>query len=120
MNSLLTALNELTMAAGYFAAGKTAEKAAFEFTYRHLPAHRNFVMAAGLPQVVDYLLNLQFTAEEIEYLRGLATFKLAPPEFFEYLRTFRFTGDLFAVLEGTPIFPNEPFLPIRAPLIQTQ
>ena len=71
---------------------------------RQLPANRNVLLAAGLPQVVDYLLNLSFTGEEIDYLRGLAQFRLAPPEFFEYLRTFRFTGDLFAVPEGTPSF----------------
>ncbi len=64
MNGLLTDLYELTMAAGYFEAGKAAEKATFEFTIRRLPAHRNFALIAGLPQVVDYLLNLSFTSEK--------------------------------------------------------
>jgi nicotinate phosphoribosyltransferase len=117
---LLTDLYELTMAAGYFAAGKSSEKATFEFTYRHLPANRNYILAAGLPQVVDYLLNLRFTQEEIDYLRSLPQFKVAPLEFFEYLKNFRFTGDLFAVPEGTPLFPNEPFLTLRAPIIEAQ
>src|ERR1039458_6159893 len=108
------------MAGGYFDAGKAAEKATFEFTLRRLPVQRNFVLAAGLAQVVEYLLNLSFTADEIAYLRGLAQFHLAPDAFFDYLRDFRFTGDLFAVPEGTPLFPDEPFLTIRAPIIEAQ
>jgi nicotinate phosphoribosyltransferase len=120
MNGLLTDLYELTMAAGYFAAGKTGEIATFEFTLRRLPPNRNFVLAAGLPQAVDYLLNLSFSADEVEYLRGLPQFSRAPAEFFEYLRTFRFTGDLFAALEGTPLFALEPVLSVRAPVIEAQ
>ena len=108
MNGLLTDLYELTMAAGYFETGKTDEKATFELAFRRLPANRNFMLAAGLPQLVDYLLNLSFTDEEIEYLRGLAQFRNVSPGFFDYLRTFRFTGDLFAMPEGTPVFPGEP------------
>jgi len=120
MNGLLTDLYELTMAAAYFAAGKVSEKAVFEFSARRLPPHRNFVLAAGLPQVVDYLLNLSFTPEEISYLRALPQFRQAPPAFFDYLAGFRFTGDLFAVPEGTPLFPGEPFLTIRAPMVEAQ
>ena len=101
MNGLLTDLYELTMAAGYFEAGKADEMATFEFAIRRLPPNRNYVLAAGLPQAVDYLLNLSFTAEEIDYLRGLAQFRRVSPAFFDYLRDFRFTGDLFAVPEGT-------------------
>jgi len=120
MNGLLTDLYELTMAAGFFESGKADEIATFEFAVRRLPANRNFILAAGLPQVVDYLLNLSFTQEEIDYLRGLAQFRLAPPGFFEFLRAFRFTGDLFAVPEGTPLFAGEPVLTIRAPIVQAQ
>ena len=120
MNGLLTDLYELTMAAGYFETGKAKEKATFEFTIRRLPAHRNYVVAAGLPEVVDYLLNLSFTAEEIDYLRGLPQFALVSPAFFDYLRDFRFTGDLFAVPEGTLLFAGEPALTIRAPIIEAQ
>jgi len=72
MNGLLTDLYELTMAAGFFEAGKTEEKATFELAFRRLPAHRNFVLSAGLPQVVEYLLNLRFNDDEVDYLRGLA------------------------------------------------
>src|SRR4051812_16427023 len=120
MNGLLTDLYELTMAAGYFEAGKTDEKATFELSFRRLPAHRNFVLVAGLPQVVDYLLNLRFTDDEVEYLRGLAQFRHVSRAFWDYLRTFRFTGDLFAMLEGTPAFPNEPVAVIRAPIVEAQ
>src|SRR5580658_9918566 len=120
MNGLLTDLYELTMAAGYFQAGKTEEIATFEFTVRSLPHHRNFVLAAGLPQAVDYLLNLSFSSEEIDYLRGLRQFAQAPGAFFDYLRDFRFTGDLFAVPEGTPLFAGEPMLAVRAPIIEAQ
>jgi nicotinate phosphoribosyltransferase len=120
MNGLLTDLYELTMAAGYFEAGKSAERAVFELSIRRLPEHRNFVLAAGLPQVVDYLLNLAFTDDEIAYLRSLPQFQKASPGFFDYLRNLRFTGDLFAVPEGTPIFAGEPMLSLRAPIIEAQ
>ena len=108
MNGLLTDLYELTMAAGYFETGKADEKATFELFFRRLPANRNFLLTAGLHHVVDYLLNLCFTAEEIDYLRGLPPVRQVSPGFFDYLRNFRFTGDLFAVPEGTPMFPGEP------------
>jgi nicotinate phosphoribosyltransferase len=120
MNGLLTDLYELTMAAGYFESGKVEEKATFEFTIRRLPPHRNFVLAAGLAQVVDYLLNLSFAPEEIDYLRDLPQFRNASPAFFDYLRDFRFTGDLFAAPEGTPLFTGEPVLSLRAPIVQAQ
>lgn len=108
------------MAAGYYEGGKTSQSGTFEFTFRRLPKNRNFVIAAGLPQVVDYLLNLSFEPAEIEYLRGLPQFSRVSPGFFEYLRGFRFTGDLFAVPEGTPLFAGEPVLTVRAPFIEAQ
>jgi nicotinate phosphoribosyltransferase len=120
MNGLLTDLYELTMAAGYFDAGKCREIATFELTVRRLPARRNYVLAAGLVQTVEYLLNLSFGPDEVEYLRGLPQFAGASPAFFDYLRRFRFTGDLFAVPEGTPLFAGEPMLTLRAPLIEAQ
>ena len=120
MNGLLTDLYELTMAAGYYEAGKARQKATFELTIRRLPAHRNYVIAAGLPQAIDYLLNLSFTTEEIDYLRGLPAFANASAGFFDYLRGFRFTGDVFAVPEGTPLFTGEPMMIVRAPIIEAQ
>ncbi|MCL4402415.1 MAG: nicotinate phosphoribosyltransferase [Acidobacteria bacterium] len=120
MNGLLTDLYELIMAAGYWQAGKVGEKAVFELSVRRLPENRNFILAAGLHSAVEYLLNLVFQEEEIAYLRGLPQFSLVPPAFFDYLRDFRFTGDLFAVPEGTPVFAGEPLLIVRAPIIEAQ
>lgn len=120
MSALLTDLYQLTMAAGYFAAGKVREKATFELFVRRLPANRNFLIATGLEQVVEYLLNFRFTPEELDYLRELPQLRHASPEFFDFLRDLRFTGDLFAVPEGTPIFGGEPILAVRAPLIEAQ
>ena len=120
MNGLLTDLYQLTMAAGYFEAGKSGEIGTFELFFRHLPRYRNFVLAAGLEQVVDYLLNLRFTDDEIRYLQSLPQFQRVSGEFFDALCRLRFTGDLFALPEGTPIFAGEPFLTVRAPLIEAQ
>jgi nicotinate phosphoribosyltransferase len=117
---LHTDLYELTMAAGYFQAAKTHDRATFELFVRRLPPNRDSLLAAGLAQAVEYLLNLRFTAEEIDYLRALPQFTHTPPAFFEMLATLRFTGDLFAVPEGTPMFAGEPFLTVRAPLVEAQ
>jgi nicotinate phosphoribosyltransferase len=117
---LLTDLYQITMAAGYYEAGKTSERATFELFYRKPPQDRNFVVAAGLQQAVDYLLSLRFTSEEIDYLRKLPQFAQTHSGFFEMLAGLRFTGDLFAVAEGTPVFPNEPMLTLRAPLVEAQ
>ncbi|MCC6860989.1 MAG: nicotinate phosphoribosyltransferase [Bryobacterales bacterium] len=120
MSGLLTDLYELTMAAGFYEAGKSAERATFELSIRRLPKDRKFVIAAGLHKVVDFLLGLSFLEEEVEYLRGLPQFKLVSNGFFDALRKLRFTGDLFAVPEGTPVFAGEPVLTVRAPVIEAQ
>lgn len=120
MSALLTDLYQLTMAAGYWLAGKTAERATFELYVRRLPANRNFILAAGLQQATDYLLNLRFSEEDIRYLRGLSQFARLPEAFFDSLRAFRFTGDVFAAPEGTPLFAGEPLLTLRAPLMEAQ
>jgi nicotinate phosphoribosyltransferase len=120
LNGLLTDLYELTMAAGYFAAGRQHDVGTFEFTIRHLPRNRDFVLAAGLHRAVDYLLNLSFEADEIAYLQGLDNFRNAPPGFWDYLVGFRFTGDVFAVPEGTVLYAGQPVMNIRAPLIEGQ
>ena len=120
MTGLLTDLYQITMAAGYFEAGKTEEIATFELFFRHLPRYRNFVLAAGLEQVVEYLQSLSFNEDQIRYLQSLPQFKSVTPQFFDALRAFRFTGDLFAMPEGTPVFEGEPFLTVRAPLMQAQ
>jgi nicotinate phosphoribosyltransferase len=120
MSALNTDLYELTMAAGYFVAGKAGDIATFELSVRRLPETRNFLLAAGLQQAVEYLQNLRFEAGEIDYLRSLPQFQYTPPEFFEFLSGLRFTGDLFAIPEGTPVFAAEPIAIVRAPLIQAQ
>src|ERR1035437_2159271 len=120
MNGLLTDLYELTMAAGYFAAGKHEETATFELTIRRLPRNRDFVIAAGLHCAVDYLMNLSFTANEIAYLRGLPSLRNASPDFWDYLAVFRFTGDVFSVPEGTVLYEGQPVMNVRAPLMKGQ
>jgi nicotinate phosphoribosyltransferase len=108
------------MAAGYFEAGKMEDRATFELFLRRLPHNRNFVLAAGLQQAVEYLENFHFTREEVEYLRGLPQFRHIDPGFFEMLAGLSFTGDFFAVPEGTPLFAGEPFLTVRAPIVEAQ
>ena len=120
MNGLLTDLYELTMAAGYFAAGKHEETATFELSIRRLPRNRDFVIAAGLHRAIEYLENLRFTANEIAYLRGLPSLKNASQGFWDYLAAFRFTGDVFAVPEGTVLYEGQPVMNVRAPIIEGQ
>ena len=120
MSALNTDLYELTMAAGYFAAEKTEEVATFELAIRRLPENRNFLVATGLQQAVEYLLDLKFHPDEIDYLRSLSQFQHVSDGFFSFLAALRFTGDLHAVREGTPVFPNEPLAIIRAPIVEAQ
>lgn len=120
MNALLTDLYELTMGAGYVLAGKQDEIATFDLSIRQLARNRGYAVAAGLGQVVEYLLELRFEAEEIEYLHSLPQFRYAPASYFDYLRDFRFRGDLFAVPEGTLLFSGEPMLTVRAPILEAQ
>ncbi len=120
MSALNTDLYQLTMAAGYFTTGKANQIATFELLVRRLPEHRNFLVAGGLEQAVEYLKAFSFDSEEIGYLRSLAAFRNTPPEFFDFLGKLRFTGDLFAIPEGTPVFANEPIAIVRAPLVEAQ
>jgi len=118
-SGLLTDLYELTMAAGYLQTGFEA-RATFELFVRNLPEHRNYLVAAGLEQALEFLGHVNFNDEEIAYLRSHHVFQYIGPEFFDYLRTFRFTGDVWAVPEGTLVFPGEPMLRISAPIIEAQ
>ena len=118
-SGLLTDLYELTMAAGYLQTGFEA-RATFELFVRNLPEHRNYLVAAGLEQALDFLEHVNFSDEEIAYLRSHHVFQYIGPEFFDYLRTFRFTGDVWAVPEGTLVFPGEPMLRVSAPIIEAQ
>lgn len=117
---LLTDLYELTMAAGYHAHGLAAQTATFELWMRRLPACRNYLVAAGLEQAVHYLEHLSFAPEQVEYLRRHVAFANVPRDWFERLSRFRFTGDVWAIPEGTIVFQDEPLLRVTAPLEQAQ
>ena len=123
--SLATDLYELTMAAAYFKSNQTDRIGVFEAFVRRLPANRSYMVAAGLEQAIHYLLNIRFSDEQIKYLRSTEIFSKVDDEeeeedFFEYLRNFRFTGNVWAVEEGTIMFPNEPIIRIEAPIIESQ
>ena len=115
--TMLCDFYELTMGNGYFEKGYKDRICYFDVFFRQCPDHGGFAIAAGLEQIIDYIQNLHFTPEDIAYLRGR---KLFSEEFLEYLADFRFTGDIWAVPEGTPIFPKEPIMTIRAPAIEAQ
>ena len=116
-NTLLCDFYELTMANGYFELGKGDEIAYFDVFFRAVPDDGGFAIAAGLEQVIDYIKTLHFTEQDIAFLRSKEMFSEG---FLDYLRRFRFTGDIYAVPEGTPIFPGEPILTVRAPSIEAQ
>src|SRR6202050_3825190 len=118
-SGLLTDLYELAMAAASVETGFEAS-AAFELIVRSLPARRNFLIVAGLDQALDFLENLSFTGEEIEYLRGVPVFHHIDNRFFEYLAGFRFRGEVWAMPEGTAFFPGEPILRVTAPIGEAQ
>jgi nicotinate phosphoribosyltransferase len=113
---LLTDLYQLTMLQGYFDQGMD-ETAVFEFFVRKLPDHRNFLLAAGLEQVMDFLENLHFTKDELDWLAGR---KLFSKDFLDFLAHLRFTGEVHAMAEGTVFFPDEPILRVTAPIAQAQ
>jgi len=115
--TMLCDFYELTMSNGYFKYGYKDRIVYFDVFYRSVPDGGGFAIAAGLEQVVEYIQNLHFAPEDIEYLRGRGLFS---EEFLNYLAEFRFTGDIYAVPEGTPIFPKEPMMVVRAPAIQAQ
>ena len=118
-SGLLTDLYELTMAAGYLQTGFEA-RATFELFVRNLPPRRNYLVAAGLEQCLGFLQKVSFTPQEIEFLRSHPVFRTIREDFFAYLRRFRFTGDVWAVPEGTLVFAGEPILRLTAPIIEAQ
>ena len=118
--ALSTDLYELAMMAGYYATGNLP-RATFELYVRELPPHRSFLVAAGLEQALDYLEQLRFSDADIGHLRTVQALQDVPADFFEeYLRRFRFTGDVWAVKEGTPVFPPAPIMQVTAPLPEAQ
>ncbi len=114
--TLLTDLYQLTMMNGYLKEGRKDEIAVFDVFFRQ-NGMITYSVACGLEQAIDYVLNLNFGEKEIEYLRGLGIFS---EEFLEYLRNFKFTGDIYAVPEGTVVFPGEPIFTVKAPIMQAQ
>ena len=115
--SMLFDFYEMTMANGYFRKGMQDRITYFDVFFRRVPDKGGFAIAAGLEQLVDYIKDLHFDEDDIAYLRSKNLFQ---EDFLEYLRRFRFTGDIWAVPEGTPVFPGEPLVTVRAPASQAQ
>ena len=115
--TMLCDFYELTMSQGYFANGYRDRITYFDVFFRQCPDGGGFAVAAGLEQIIQYIQDLHFAPEDIAYLRNRGIFS---EEFLEYLANFRFTGDIWAVPEGTPIFPKEPIITVRAPAIEAQ
>src|SRR5947207_15142536 len=118
-SGLRTDLYELTMAAGYVQ-NRFDALATFELFVRHLPNRRNYLVAAGLEQALDFLENVRFSSEDVAYLRALPSFRRVHSSFFDYLSRFQFTGDVWALPEGTIFFPGEPLLRVTAPIAEAQ
>jgi len=118
-SGLLTDLYELTMAAGYVQ-NRFDALATFELFVRHLPNRRNYLVAAGLEQALDFLENVRFSSEDVAYLRALPSFRSVHSSFFDYLSRFQFAGDVWALPEGTIFFPGEPLLRVTAPIAEAQ
>ncbi len=114
---LLCDYYELTMANGYFQAGFGEKISYFDMFFREVPDRGGFAIAAGLEQLVYYIQHLRFDDEDIAFLQGKGIFS---QDFLDYLKDFRFTGDIWAVPEGTVVFPNEPIVTVRAPALQAQ
>ena len=115
--TMLCDFYELTMGNGYFVSGMQEKISYFDLFFRQIPDGGGFAIACGLEQVINYIENLHFDEEDIEFLRSKGIFDEG---FLEYLKDFRFTGDIFAVPEGTVVFPNEPIITVRAPAVQAQ
>jgi nicotinate phosphoribosyltransferase len=115
----VTDLYEVTMAAAYFE-NRMEQTATFELWVRNLPPHRSYLIASGLEDALKYLSNLSFPADVVRYLKTLDNFKHVSPDFFKYLRNLKFTGDVWAIPEGTVVFAGEPLIRVTAPIIQAQ
>ena len=115
--TMLTDFYEITMANGYLELGMQDEIAYFDMFFRKVPDGGGFAIMAGVEQVVEYLQNLKFSEADMDYLRGRNLFS---EKFLEYLRDFKFTCDVWAVPEGTPIYPHEPIITVRGPVMQAQ
>ena len=115
--AMLCDFYEFTMSNGYFKNGFYEKNVYFDVFFRKVPDDGGFAIAAGLEQVIDYIREIHFEDEDIEYLRSKGIFDEG---FLKYLKNFKFSGDIYAVPEGTPVFPNEPIITIKAPAIEAQ
>lgn len=115
--ALLTDLYQLTMVGGYFEEGKKNQWANFDYFFRSVPDKGGYCVLAGLADVIDYIQNLDFSQEDISYIKGLGMFS---GEFLAYLENLKFTGDIWAVPEGSVVFPHEPLIRVMAPLPEAQ
>lgn len=115
--ALLTDLYQLTMMQGYFETGAHKRQVVFDLFYRKNPSGNGYAITAGLQQAIEYLKNLRFTPEDVAYVESLGIFR---EDFVDYLRTFRFTGTVYAIPEGTVVFPQEPLMRIQAPIAEAQ
>ena len=115
--TMLMDLYEMTMGMGYFEAGYKDTIVYFDMFFRRTPDKGGFSIAAGLSQLIDYVKNFSFTEEDIQYLRSVG---ITNEDFLNYVRNFKFSGDIWAIEEGTPVFPGEPLVVVRAPVIEAQ
>ena len=114
---LVTDFYEFTMSNGFFSKGMSNQIAYFDVFFRQIPDSGGYVIFAGLEQIIDYIKNLKFSEDDINYLKSKNIFS---DDFLEYLKDFKFTGDIWAIPEGTVVFPNEPLITVKAPLIEAQ
>ncbi|MBR6765811.1 MAG: nicotinate phosphoribosyltransferase [Clostridia bacterium] len=115
--TLMTDLYQLTMMNGYLKHGMKDNVAVFDLFFRPLMNNSVYAIMAGLEQAIEYVENLHFSDDDIDYLRSL---KIFDEDFMEYLRDFKFTGEIYAVEEGTPVFPREPLIRVKAPIMEAQ
>ena len=115
--TLLTDLYQLTMMNGYFNENTHEETMIFDVFFRQNPSRGGYTVVCGINEVIDYIENLHFEEEDIAYLRSLNTFDDA---FLDYLKNFKFTGEIYAVEEGSVMFPNEPLLRVKAKAVEAQ
>ena len=114
---LVTDFYEFTMSNAYFVKNMSNSISYFDIFFRQIPDNGGYVIFAGLEQIIDYVKNLKFTDEDINYLKSKNIFSI---EFLDYLKNFKFTGSIWAIPEGTVVFPNEPLITVKAPLIEAQ
>ncbi|NLB28570.1 MAG: nicotinate phosphoribosyltransferase, partial [Clostridiaceae bacterium] len=115
--SMLTDFYELTMSNAYYKQGMVNTTAVFDMFFRDIPERGGFAIMAGVEQLAEYLSNIHFSEQDLEYLERLGQFD---PGFLDYLRHFKFECDVWAIPEGTPIFPGEPIVKVKGPIIQAQ